>query len=1016
MRHSTRIWAISSATGRAAFAAAALLATLAAAPAQAAYFVSSDENFSYTGSVTGPFGTTTIPSVAAGYPGIDAFLLASQSAPAAYSQSTLTNYTDFSPNFFSNNSSNPFGLVNTWIGLLDPTNAGVTSATGTWNSTFTTFTLTIDGAQTNPNLSAYSVVGPGAPVISGNNLADVSGLYTNYALTLTANFASPATLQSPWYSWYSTTADPTSVTGSFIGTFQNTSAVEPANNGTYAVDLNFTGQNWAAANSPPPDPYGPYIGASTCGPAPGTSCNFVQGTTNTTGTDIGNGPGNGANLSLTDTVVASASTLTPGSGLTCPPGSATCALQTAVGGDGYDGYDNGGVAGGNGGNGTSTLDNVPGRSGINSVISVGQGGNGGTGGTVGGNGGNGASSLSLANVNSATSVGLGGDAGWGFPGNGGNGGNGTAGLTASGDITATVVATGGNGGDAYIGTGNGGTGGTGTTTPVTATGLAPTDPVTVNVSATGGNGGNVYEFTGPNPGSSGGAGGAGIVSGPVDGISVSTTPGSTGSGPVTIAVQQTGGNGGSATPVTDASGGSAAASTLYTHIVGGVDQPDNVNEINGWTTGPLSITSAATGGAGGDANGTGIAAPGAAGSATLILSQLGLNLTGQASSNLQGAAQGIGGNGGNGNSDGIVTPNGANGATGTAVAEMTGYQTVGATANATGGNGGIGATTGAGGNASATAVATSLTPGFNATAIANATGGAGGTEGEATPLAQAFSLGAGNASATATGTGILTPGNYATAQSTTTSGTTSVAGTAKALIGSTEVSQTVTNVGGAVTVLQPATGSYGGAVSTLPAASNMNASIQAQAYGTALPTSSAVVALLDGHPNALTTFTSPGQVLGVGSLAVANSTSASGTHNYSASLVYTLTPPVVASQVLTVALLDPALVAAPLGSLSAADINALTFTIGDSQFTNTYTFVGDSITQVDDFFTDNVLYLGAMPSTLTDLTFTLSDTMTDLSGFGVNLAFGEVPEPPAWLLFGSALLGMAYFQRRRRAG
>ncbi len=246
--------------------------------------------------------------------------------------------------------------------------------------------------------------------------------------------------------------------------------------------------------------------------------------------------------------------------------------------------------------------------------------------------------------------------------------------------------------------------------------------------------------------------------------------------------------------------------------------------------------------------------------------------------------------------------------------------------------------------------------GFNATAIANATGGSGSTEGEATPLAQAFSIGTGNASATATGTGILTPGNYATAQSTTTSGTTSVAATAHALIGSTEVSQTVTNVGGAVSVLQPATGSYGGAVTTLPATSNMNASIQAQAYGTALPTSSAVIALLDGHPNTLTTFAAPAQqVLGVGSLAVANSTSASGSHNYSASLVYNLTPPLVAAQVLTVALLDPAKIAGSLGSLSTADINALSFTISDSQFTNTYTFVGDSITQVDNFFTDNVL-------------------------------------------------------------
>ena len=858
---------------------AAISTMLAVTPAQAAYLVSSDENFSYTGSVTGPAGTYSVqPFVSTPgstiYTGIDAFLLASQSAPAAYSQSTLTNYTDFSPAFFIGNN-NPFNSSNGWIGLLDPTNAGVTSATGTWNSTFTTFTLTIDGTQTNPNLSPWSVVGLAAPVNTG--LGDLSGVYTNYSLTLAANFASPATLQSPWYSWYSTTAGPTSVTGSFVGTFENTSSTS-ANNGPYDVNLNFQSQNWAAANGLP-DPYGTYFGASTCGNNPGTSCNFVQGTTNTTGTDIGNGAGNGANLSLTNTVVASASTLTPGSGLTCPPGSATCALQTAVGGDGYDGYDNGGGVGGNGGNGTSTLNTVTGRTGTNSVISVGQGGNGGTGGTLGGNGGNGTSSLTLANITSGTSVGIGGDGGWGISG-GGTGGTGTAGLTVSGDVTATAVATGGNGGDNY-GVGNGGNGGSGITTPVTATGLLATDPVTINVTATGGNGGTAWYL------GNGGDGGSGNVGGAVNGISVSTTPGSTGSGPVTIAVQQTGGNGGAGT--TDGSGGAAAASTLFTHIVGGVAQLDNVNTINGWTTGPLSIASTATGGNGGDANGTGTAQPGAAGSATLILDQTGLAAN-QQSSNLQGAAQGAGGNGGNGTSDGTVTPDGAAGAPGTAVANITGYQTVGATANATGGNGGAGNTLGAGGSATATAIATSLTSGFNATAIANATGGSGGTEGEATPLAQAFSIGTGNASATATGTGVLTPGNYATAQSTTTSGTTSVAATANALIGSTEVSQTVTNVGGTVSVLQPATGSYGGAVTTLPASSNMNASIQAQAYGTALPTTSAVIALLDGHPNTLTAFTMPSQVLGVGSLAVANSTSAVGAHDYSASLVYNLTP------------------------------------------------------------------------------------------------------------------------------
>ena len=76
--------------------------------------------------------------------------------------------------------------------------------------------------------------------------------------------------------------------------------------------------------------------------------------------------------------------------------------------------------------------------------------------------------------------------------------------------------------------------------------------------------------------------------------------------------------------------------------------------------------------------------------------------------------------------------------------------------------------------------------------------------------------------------------------------------------------------------------------------------------------------------------------------------------------------------------------------------------------------MGDSLAQVDNFFTDNVLYLGAMPSTLNDLTFTLSDTMTNLSGFGVNFAFAEVPEPSTWLIFGAGLLGFGLYGIRRR--
>lgn len=253
-------------------------------PVTTGFMVQNDTFFSYTGTVTAPDGTAyTIPSYVSTpgsttYAGRDASVFLTHNAPSADSDVSgagQENSTQFETNWYASTdgssaggpltagdgSGNPNNTGTGFVSLYDEFNANVTSATGGWtNSSYTTFQLKVQGLTGDKNFitrlwDAPNVGGPGT---------DSYGVFGPYSLLLTATFAPGSTTEeSP--GWYSTTAAPTSVTGSFTGSFTNTSTTAP---GLYSFDFKFIDTNWAGANGL--EPGDSYFGASAAAvPEPG---------------------------------------------------------------------------------------------------------------------------------------------------------------------------------------------------------------------------------------------------------------------------------------------------------------------------------------------------------------------------------------------------------------------------------------------------------------------------------------------------------------------------------------------------------------------------------------------------------------------------------------------------------------------------------------------------------------------------------------------------------------------------
>jgi hypothetical protein len=244
-------------------------------PVTSGFMANNDTFFSYTGTVTAPDGKAyNIPSYVSTpdsttYTGRDAAIFVTHNAPTADSGAGGENYTQFLTNWYASadgqnsGDGNPNNTDTGLVQLNDPHSAGVTSATGGWtNSSYTTFRLHVEGLG-DANPADYPRLWD-APYTGGAG-TDTAGAFGPYSLLLTATFA-PGSVTEESPGWYSTTATPTSVTGSFTGSFINDGTKAPGN---YSFDFTFIDTNWAGANDL--DPNDSYFGASafTAVPEPG---------------------------------------------------------------------------------------------------------------------------------------------------------------------------------------------------------------------------------------------------------------------------------------------------------------------------------------------------------------------------------------------------------------------------------------------------------------------------------------------------------------------------------------------------------------------------------------------------------------------------------------------------------------------------------------------------------------------------------------------------------------------------
>ncbi len=242
----------------------AIVALAGASLAQAVPLSASLDNFTYSGTVTryatladaqnqtnptgGPY---TIQTVSNGPRNTrtdarDGNLSVTSTAPAAYG----TDLTYFSTAWYftmtpasgdgwgnPNNTNN--GFIQYYLQSSAPT------VTGGWQPGYTQFQLTVSGGNGDSLNAArfWPVPNPSGPSnISG-------GTFVEFNLNLTANFASPATLNTTT-NWYETTVMPSSMTGTLTGIFQNDQSNDSQYNGFYRFNYTLTGPgSWAADNS-----------------------------------------------------------------------------------------------------------------------------------------------------------------------------------------------------------------------------------------------------------------------------------------------------------------------------------------------------------------------------------------------------------------------------------------------------------------------------------------------------------------------------------------------------------------------------------------------------------------------------------------------------------------------------------------------------------------------------------------------------------------------------------------------
>ena len=231
---------------------AAAGAALLAAPAAASNLSVSFDNFTYSGTVTDPGGTThtiqtatngdrstrtdardgraSVRSGATGKYGTDQALI-----------STAWYFTNIVP-FITNGWGNPNNSNNGFFQYFENVAGlpGVT-VTGGW-TTLTTFTLNVSGGTGDASNAARLWNAPAA----GGPAGDTAGTFQSFNMSLVATFANPAVL-NPVTGWHEQwNVMPTAVTGMISGTFLNDSTTNPGANGLYSFAFTINGPgSWA---------------------------------------------------------------------------------------------------------------------------------------------------------------------------------------------------------------------------------------------------------------------------------------------------------------------------------------------------------------------------------------------------------------------------------------------------------------------------------------------------------------------------------------------------------------------------------------------------------------------------------------------------------------------------------------------------------------------------------------------------------------------------------------------------
>ena len=221
------------------------------------------DNFTYSGTVTryatlddaqnqtnatgGPYtiGTATNGTHSTRADARDGNLSVTSTAPAAYGTdltylSTAWYFTTSPANGtgWGNPNNTNDGFIQYYLTSSAPT------VNGGWQPGYTQFQLTVIGGNgdSGDNGRFWPAPASGAAAIS-------RGEFVEFNLNLTADFASPATLNATT-NWYETTAMPSSMTGTLTGIFQNDQANDTQYNGFYRFNYTVTGPgSWAADNT-----------------------------------------------------------------------------------------------------------------------------------------------------------------------------------------------------------------------------------------------------------------------------------------------------------------------------------------------------------------------------------------------------------------------------------------------------------------------------------------------------------------------------------------------------------------------------------------------------------------------------------------------------------------------------------------------------------------------------------------------------------------------------------------------